>query len=72
MLIFDRSYQSPSNRLSRRGTGIGLTIVTRFTEMRRGQIAVASEGGLDSTFWVMMPAASGPLRKVGDAREVAL
>ena len=72
MLIFDRSYQSPSNRLSRRGTGIGLTIVKRFTEMRGGPIAVAGERGLDSTFWVMMPAVSGPVRRVGDAREVAL
>jgi hypothetical protein len=42
VLIFDRCCQSPSNQLSRRGTGIGLT----------------------------MPAASGPVSKVGDTQEV--
>jgi signal transduction histidine kinase len=69
-LIFDPFYQSPSNRESRRGAGIGLTIAKRFTEMQGGQIAVVSEPGLGSTFWVTMPAA-GPVRKIGDThREV--
>jgi signal transduction histidine kinase len=71
-LIFDPFYQSPSNKLSRRGTGIGLTIAKRFTEMQGGQIAVVSEPGLGSTFWVTMPAAAGPVRKIGDTHhEVA-
>jgi signal transduction histidine kinase len=66
-LIFDPFYQSPSNKGSQRGTGIGLTIAKRFTEMQGGEIAVVSEPGLGSTFWVTMPAAAGPARKLGDA-----
>jgi len=65
-LIFDPFYQSPSNKGSRRGTGIGLTIAKRFTEMQGGQIAVVSEPGLGSTFWVTVPAAAGPVRKIGE------
>ncbi len=65
-LIFDPFYQSPSNKGSRRGTGIGLTIAKRFTEMQGGQIAVVSEAGLGSTFWVTVPAAAGPVRKIGE------
>ncbi len=65
-LIFDPFYQSPSNKGSRRGTGIGLTIAKRFTEMQGGQIAVVSEPGLGSTFWVAVPAAAGPVRKIGE------
>src|SRR5262249_40768254 len=65
-LIFDPFYQSPSNKGSQRGTGIGLTIAKQFTEMQGGEIAVVSEPGLGSTFWVTMPTAAGPARKIGD------
>jgi signal transduction histidine kinase len=57
--IFDRFYQSPSNMLTRRGTGIGLTIAKQFTEMQGGRIQVASLPGVGSTFLVTMPAADG-------------
>jgi signal transduction histidine kinase len=56
--IFDRFYQSPSNLPSQRGTGIGLTIAKRFTEMQGGRIGVESEAGLGSTFFVSFPAAT--------------
>ena len=56
--VFDRFYQSPSNLPSQRGTGIGLTIAKRFTEMQGGRISVESEPGLGSTFFVSMPAAT--------------
>jgi signal transduction histidine kinase len=70
--IFDPFYQLPSNKGSRRGTGIGLTIAKRFTELQGGQIAVVSEPGLGSTFWVTMPGAAGPAHKTGDTHhEVA-
>jgi len=72
-LIFEPFYQSPSNKGPRRGTGIGLTIAKRFTEMQGGQISVVSEPGLGSTFWVTMPAAAGPARKIADSQhEVVL
>jgi signal transduction histidine kinase len=60
--IFERFYQSPSNMLSRRGTGIGLTIAKRFTEMQGGRIWVESLPGVGSTFFVTMPAADSAAR----------
>ncbi len=54
--IFDRFYQSPSNALSRRGTGIGLTLAKRFVEIQGGRIRVESDLGHGSTFAFVMPA----------------
>ena len=56
--VFDRFYQSPSNVASQRGTGIGLTIAKRFTELQGGRISLESEPGLGSTFFVSFPAAT--------------
>jgi signal transduction histidine kinase len=54
--IFDRFYQATSNTLSRRGTGIGLSIAKRLAEMQGGRISVESMPGVGSTFFVTMPA----------------
>jgi signal transduction histidine kinase len=62
--VFDRFYQSPSNLSSQRGTGIGLTIAKRFTEMQGGRISVESEPGLGSTFFVSMPSATSSTVRV--------
>ena len=67
--VFDRFYQSPSNLPSQRGTGIGLTIAKRFTEIQGGRISVESEPGLGSTFFVSLPAATSSA--VRDEREGA-
>jgi signal transduction histidine kinase len=56
--VFDRFYQSPSNLPTQRGTGIGLTIAKRFTEMQGGRISLESEPGFGSTFSVSLPAAT--------------
>jgi signal transduction histidine kinase len=56
--IFDRFYQSPNGE-GGRGTGIGLTIARRFTELHGGRIWVDSEPGSGATFSFTMPAANG-------------
>jgi signal transduction histidine kinase len=67
--IFDRFYQATSNTLSRRGTGIGLSIAKRLAEMQGGRIRVESMPGVGSTFFVTMPAA--PSRVEAEREEVA-
>jgi signal transduction histidine kinase len=61
--IFEAFYQSPRKREAHRGVGLGLTIAKRLTELQDGQLAVVSEVGLGSTFWITMPVASGPARR---------
>jgi len=51
---------TPFNRLGQEasaieGTGIGLVIAKRFTEMMGGRIGVASKKGIGSTFWIEIP-----------------
>jgi signal transduction histidine kinase len=65
--IFDPFYQSPYNNELRRGTGIGLTIAKRLVEMHGGRIAVVSDEGIGSTFWVTMPLAADRAEKVNGA-----
>jgi two-component system sensor histidine kinase KdpD len=64
-VIFERFYQSPDNTLSRRGTGIGLTIAKRFAEVQGGRIMVASQPGTGSTFAFTVPAAGDDESEVG-------
>jgi signal transduction histidine kinase len=67
--IFDPFYQSPYNNELRRGTGIGLTIAKRLVEMHGGRIAVVSDEGIGSTFWVTMPLAAGRAQKIDGAMD---
>ncbi len=52
--VFDRFYQA-KNGESARGTGIGLTIAQRFTELHGGEIWVESEPGRGATFAFSIP-----------------
>ena len=65
--LYDAKFRS--NLPSQRGTGIGLTIAKRFTEIQGGRISVESEPGLGSTFFVSLPAATSSA--VRDEREGA-
>jgi nitrogen-specific signal transduction histidine kinase/CheY-like chemotaxis protein len=43
------------------GAGLGLALARMFTEAMDGRIGVESEAGEGSTFWLVLPAASGPV-----------
>jgi signal transduction histidine kinase len=58
--IFDRYYQS-SDGDGGRGTGVGLTIAQRFTELHGGRIWVESEPGRGARFSFTMPSPAGAL-----------
>ncbi|MCB0531689.1 MAG: response regulator [Saprospiraceae bacterium] len=57
--IFDRYFQvipaEPSNRMSVEGTGIGLALVKRLTQLLDWEISVESEEGHGATFKLQLP-----------------
>jgi PAS domain S-box-containing protein len=46
------------------GTGLGLTVVKKLTELMSGHVGVDSEEGMGSCFWVELPLASSELDRV--------
>jgi len=55
--IFDPFHRIDGMSNQTEGTGIGLTITKRLTEMMGGQMGVISELGVGSTFWIDLPEA---------------
>ncbi|MCL6444966.1 MAG: HAMP domain-containing histidine kinase [Alicyclobacillus sp.] len=56
--IFERFYKADKARTGS-GSGLGLAIVKKIVDMHRGEIRVASEVGVGSTFTVRLPAQQG-------------
>jgi signal transduction histidine kinase len=56
--IFERFYQAGATSASRRGMGVGLTIVRRYVELQGGRIWVDSQVGEGSTFLFTIPLAA--------------
>lgn len=55
--IFDRFYRSAeAQTMSKKGSGLGLSIVKRIIEMHKGRVEVESVPGKGSTFRVRLPA----------------
>jgi len=60
--IFERFYQVTDNkyRPRRKGTGLGLSLVKEIIEAHRGQVSVASELGVGTTFRIELPGYEPP------------
>jgi signal transduction histidine kinase len=56
-LVFERLYRAPGAAFLARGTGVGLNMVRRYTELMGGEVTVRSKVGEGSTFTVVLAAA---------------
>lgn len=72
--IFTQFYQTDEARKVEDGSGIGLTLVSEFTKMHRGEIKLASSKGSGSTFTVLLPLGSAhlPVNELQGSGEIAL
>lgn len=58
--IFEEFYRAPEAvRQGEQGTGLGLTIASKFTRMMGGEIRVESQPGVGSTFYIQLPLSPG-------------
>lgn len=58
--VFERFYRAPdAAHAGRRGSGVGLNVVKRYSELMGGRVWLKSEVGRGSTFFVALPVAGG-------------
>lgn len=62
------AFKSFDTSMERRGFGLGLSIVKQLVELQRGEISVASERGVGTTFTFTLPAAAGRAQKPEQTR----
>jgi signal transduction histidine kinase/ligand-binding sensor domain-containing protein/DNA-binding response OmpR family regulator len=74
MTVFEQFYQTSDAKNIDNGSGIGLTLVSEYTKLHRGEIKLTSLKGEGSTFTVLLPLGSDhfPLEMDGGESEVTL
>jgi signal transduction histidine kinase len=64
--IFERFYQVNNPEISNSGSGLGLTICKTIVDWHKGQITVASQAGIGTTFTVALPVVSAVRSHIPD------
>ncbi|NOU48698.1 MAG: PAS domain S-box protein [Bacteroidales bacterium] len=59
-----------ADKTTTEGTGLGLAVVEKLTNVLGGKIGVESEVGKGSTFWIEMPQCEGQIEKVMKSGEI--
>lgn len=70
--IFEQFYQTNDARKMEGGSGIGLTLVSEYTKLHRGETKLTSEPGAGSTFTITLPLGNDhfPVDQQDEGREV--
>jgi signal transduction histidine kinase/ligand-binding sensor domain-containing protein/DNA-binding response OmpR family regulator len=70
--IFEQFYQTAQARKFDNGSGIGLTLVSEYTKLHKGEIKLESVEGTGSTFIVLLPLGNDhfPIQKEDEGKEV--